>query len=71
MVRFDYRFKKMVLDHADLLRAALYNHQINIQALDFSGNYELGLYEVLERIDFYIKEININSLIEHVALKLV
>ena len=41
MVRFDYRFKKMVLDHADLLRAALYNHQINIQALDFSGNYEL------------------------------
>ena len=65
MVRFDYRFKKMVLDHADLLRAALYNHQINIQALDFSGNYELRLIkdEVLERIDFYIKEININSLI--------
>ena len=65
MVRFDYRFKKMVLDHADLLRAALYNHQINIQALDFSGNYELQLIkdEVLERIDFYIKEININSLI--------
>ena len=55
----------MVFDHAYLLRAALYNHQINIQALDFSGNYELRLIkdEVLERIDFYIKEININSLI--------
>ena len=65
MVRFDYRFKKDGFRSCDLLRAALYNHQINIQALDFSGNYELRLIkdEVLERIDFYIKEININSLI--------
>ncbi|OOR12827.1 glycosyl transferase family 2 [Bacillus cereus] len=45
------------LDHADLFRAAVYNHQINIQALDLSGNYELQLIkdEVLERIDSILK----------------